>query len=145
MCVCLCGVVCLAHPTTTSWRCRGLLPVAGLAAPRSSGRPTSRCCWAGLQQGHQGSTQWSPTWWTWPPLHAVLGQVLQCPGTSPPHLCLDVSKNVLCPITIPVQLSWYFGLLCCVSKSMFYLSCFCTVCWYFCLESSVNRSTMSLL
>ena len=65
-------------------------------------------------------------------------------GLAPPHLCLDVSQKALCSITIPVQLLWYFGLLCCVSKSMFYLSCFCTVCWYFSFESSVNRSTMSL-
>ena len=55
-------------------------------------------------------------------------RVLWCPGTSPPPIfCLDVFENVLCTITIPVQLLWYFGLLYCVFKSMFGLSCFCKV------------------
>ena len=68
------------------------------------------------------------------------------PGLAPPHLLFGcIREHVLCTITIPVQLLWYFGLLYCVSKSMFGLSCFCTVWRYFSLESSVNRSTMSLL
>ena len=146
MCVCVFVWCCvlgaldyyiLALPRTTSRRW-----VGGAAGPGPSilsvplGWPPTR---------PTRGTQWSPTWGTRPPLDAVLGGCCGVRGLAPPHLCLDVSQKILCSITIPVQLLWYFGLLCCVSKSLFYLSCFCTVCWYFSLESSVNRSTMSLL
>ena len=95
-------------------------------------------------------TQWAPSWGTRPPLDAIplAGAVVSGERglrLAPPIFCLDVSENVLCTITIPVQLLWYFGLLYCVFKSMFGLSCFCTVWRYFSLESSVCRSTMSLL